>query len=448
MRRYFGIIATVILALSVLIGLSATGSIEFDRPQESEIDPIRSSYSSGPTGLRAFYQLLEESGRPVRRWRENFQSLSKQAGGAVLVCAGPYQFERGLPEADGRELRKWVSAGGRALIVSRHPLAQFGDPVIHSEPASKTPPPDATPELLVDESSDRYIVQPTELTRGIRGLALSHLATRLRFYPPDEDEEAKSNNEGTAGPDNQPSPTPTPESEEEGLNQFLYAPVIHIGDDGGAILADFNYGKGRVIFLSDPFVIANNGISRGANLQLALNIVDALGREEGASPRTIIFDEFHHGYFSRANPLVDYFKGTPMPWLIGHGLLVCLILVYTAGRRFARPLPLPTLDRHSPLEFVGSMANLQMVASARELAIENIYPRFKTALCRRLGISSRAGADEIAAVVRRRRLPVNETELRRVLAECELVLGGEKMDDQTLVETVSTMRRMMAEIGK
>jgi hypothetical protein len=79
-----------------------------------------------------------------------------------------------------------------------------------------------------------------------------------------------------------------------------------------------------------------------------------------------------------------------VPWLLLQGLLLTLLIAFSIGKRFARPLPLPQVDRHSPLEFVGSMANLQQVAQARDLALENIYPRFKASLCRRLGLSSRA----------------------------------------------------------
>lgn len=230
--------------------------------------------------------------------------------------------------------------------------------------------------------------------------------------------------------------------EDEFSPAVLYAPVIHLGDKDGAALADCVYGKGRVIFLSDPFVVANNGIARGANLALTMNIL----RSMGAPERQIFFDEFHHGYGSESNPLVDYFRGTPVPWLLLQGLGLSLLILYSYGRRFARPLPLPQVDRHSPLEFVSSMANLQQAAQARELALENIYPRFKASLCRKLGLSSRAQKEEIIASARRRRLPISEIELRQTLTDAELALAGERIDDARLVALVSKMRRIKAAI--
>jgi len=468
MRRHLGIIFGIALALAAIIGLSAAGSLEFDRPKETELEPIRSSYNSGPTGTRALYQLLEESGTPVVRWRESYNSLPKptpaptptknagidqtaslQAAYAMLVIVGPFHRESWLSETEAEMLQKWIADGGNALVVSRFPQAEFGDEMLQARITAKNPNWYASPELLVDSQSDELIVQPTELTRNVHGLAVSTLAARIRFELPDPDE-AEEGKSAT------PTPTPTPaegagqpaEEAEEETGPFLYAPVIHLGDKDGAVLADFQYGKGRVIFLSDPFIIANNGIARGGNLALVSNLVRALGTSENGERRKILFDEFHHGYHAQSNLLVNYVRGTPAPWLLLQGLLLGLLIVYSAGKRFARPLPMPRADRHSPLEFVSSMANLQQAARARDLALENIYPRFKALLCRRLGLSSRARTEEIVASLHRQRLPISEIELRQTLSDAEVTMAGEKIDDAQLVSLIARMRRISAQIKR
>ncbi len=490
MRRYFGITITAIIVIVALIALSAAGSIEFDRPPENELLPNRSSYNAGPTGTRAFYQLLEESGLQVARWREKFSSLKDEAKDATLVIVGPFPLRQKLSDEESVALQSWIAGGGRAVIISRAPIEQFPDPMIHSKDSQNLPDWDAPAEQIVNRKSDELVAQPTELTQNVRGLALSDFASRIKFHPPDPGE--TKSDEGIPGTEPPPPPppkleptirsdskeqrqkpsdssatipapsaSPTPvgvagtgsgaesetaieEDDDEYWEEMLYAPVIHLGDKDGAVLADFTYGKGRIIFLSDPFVVANNGIARGSNLTLAMNVL----RSMGALERKIFFDEFHHGYQSESNPLVNYFRGTPVPWLMLQGLLLCLLVVYTYSRRFARPMPLPQLDRHSPLEFVGSMANLQQVAQARDLAMENIYPRFKAHLCRRLGISTRATTDEIIESARRRRLPVSENELRQTLSDAELTLAGEKIDDARLVALVSRMRRIISQIKR
>ncbi|MEK7831866.1 MAG: DUF4350 domain-containing protein, partial [Acidobacteriota bacterium] len=310
MRRYLGIIISVVLALGVIIALSAAGNLEFDRPPESEREPIRSSYNPGPTGTRAFYQLLEESGTPVTRLREDFKSLSLKAPralDAMLVIVGPFNPNSDISYEESQALQKWIAAGGNALIVSRYPQSQFGDPMVQSKVEGENLPWNASAEILVDLNSDNLIAQPTELTRNLHGLALSSLAARIKFEPPEIEDEEEGGIPVPAATATPPPPAPTPEEpvEQPAKGQcepFLYAPVVHLGDKKGAVLADFKYCEGRLIFLSDPFVLANNGIARGSNLTLVMNLVRALSKGDKGQQRNIFFDEFHHGYRSQINP--------------------------------------------------------------------------------------------------------------------------------------------------
>src|SRR5207237_10391323 len=167
-------------------------------------------------------------------------------------------------------------------------------------------------------------------------------------------------------------PTPAPQSSSAPLST---APVFNFTDERGAVLADYVHGRGRVIVLSDPFIVANNGIERADNLQLALNL-------NASGDGLVAFDEYHQGRAATENELVAYFAGTPILALCGQALLVVIAIVWTRGRRFARPLPAPHVDRRSKLEFVASMAELQQRARAYDLAIENIYARTRRALAR------------------------------------------------------------------
>lgn len=441
MRPYLSLILTVLLVLLVLIGLSAAGNVEFDARDESEAQPLRSTYNAGPTGVRALYQWLEESGYAVARWRKRFSDLPRQAAQGTLVIVGPFPLFETVEEKEAEHLREWLAAGGKLLIISPDPEEQFGFANIVTQtptPTEATPPPaeETTPLTpLINPASDQLIVQPTAITRGLHDLALSQRAQRLKFVTPKATDQT-----ATKAPE-----TDEKAEEKEERPHSLTAPVIHLGDQTGAVLADFNYGAGRVVFFSDPFAIANNGLGRGGNQQLALNLLDAL-KQPG---QPIYFDEYHHGYRSEENALLRYFNGTPLWWVLGQLLLLGVLLVYSYGKRFARPLPLPHTDRHSPLEFVGSMANLQQTAQARDLAIENIYPRFKARLCRRLSLPVKATPTEIAIALRKRRtLAAYANELELALQDSEYVLAGAQIDDQRLVELVAIMRRLGAELAR
>ncbi len=489
MKRYYGLIITVGIVLIVLIALNAAGTVTLDRPREDEYLPIRSSYNTGPTGTRAFYQFLEESNYQVERWRENYKNLNlagSTAKNAALVVVGPFPDETNFDKEEQTQLQKWVARGGKLLIISRTPETILRNSGIIPTTKEKTYDlKKANPEELLTSNSDVLISQPTALTRNVRGLAISKLAARLTFHQPSEDLKAESSTydekddtvEENAVPPPPPKPASSPQVHpdeilpppppkpapdtsptasgipggvpaaaviDEGEFATLSAPVVHLGDAEGAVLLEFTFGKGSVLLLSDPFVIANNGIAQGSNLNLALNLVEALGGKK----QKIFLDEYHHGYHSQGNAMLNYFRGTPVPWVFFQLLFVALLITYSLGKRFARPLPMPVPDRHSPLEFVGSMASLQQAAEARDLALENIYPRFKSKICRSLGLSISASPQTIVARLKSRsRIKESEVELLRVFSESERVLSGSRLDDQRLIDLVAAMRRIAAQLG-
>jgi hypothetical protein len=452
MRRHLGLITTFSLALLILIALGIAGNVELYRDNETELTPNRSSFNAGPTGTRALYQLLEESDQRVSRWRESFRTLKDKAPNGIFVLVGPYANRRDMEQADADALREWILEGGQALIISREPYEQLGSLALRSNLPQTLPDWNKPIEQAINPKSDGFIGQPTRITRDLRGLALSEYASRLLL----PGQEVKKNDEKPAAeatPTASPTPTATPEEAEESetaielLEQsgtmVLPAPVVHLGDEEGAVLADYDYGKGRLVVLTDPFIVANHGLARGANLQLMLNVL----RELGAGERLILFDEYHHGYRSETNALIGYFRGTPFWWVLGQILLLGGLVIYSLGKRFARPLPLPQADRHSPLEFVSSMASLQQAAEAHDLALENIYPKFKARLCRRLGLSVRAQAEDIIKALRNNvRLAPHAERLAHIIITSEQTLKGATLTDAQLVELVSAIRHLNAEI--
>src|SRR5262249_48818155 len=124
------------------------------------------------------------------------------------------------------------------------------------------------------------------------------------------------------------------------------APVVHLSETTGALLVDYSYGSGRIVVLSDPYIVSNGGIKLDDNLLLAVNV---LASESGL----IAFDEVHQGRAATHNAFVTYFANTPVLAICGQVVLMLLAIVWTRSRRFARPLPLPQVDRRSSLEFVA-----------------------------------------------------------------------------------------------
>src|SRR5258708_5484262 len=138
--------------------------------------------------------------------------------------------------------------------------------------------------------------------------------------------------------------------------------------------------------------------------------------------------------------MLGYFSGTRVLWMLGQLGLLTLVVVYTRGRRFARALPLKEEDRASSLEFVGSMAHLQSLASASDLAIENIYGRFRQRLCRYAGVPTNATPHQLAeAAGRRGKVP--EGILHKTLLRCEEILTGSAVSDVELLSITTRIRQ-------
>lgn len=423
-RRRLSTILLASLLLAAFAGLSAARFL-LQGPGHDPNRPNRSSYHAGPEGTQAFYQWLGVNGYAVERWRKPYTALDKEMGPGLMIAIGlPPSGEFTPRREEARAMRDWLQRGGRLLLLGEQPVIPFNGATIQIISPAVGDPPETGPEGIRVAPG-----QPTHLTRGVRHLVTSRDATRILLSRP-----------RLAAP-LQPE---QPLSGERGMAPYLESPVLHFEDDTGALLADFRSGKGRVLLVTDSSLFSNQGLPRGDNLRLARRLIQELTRapEELAAggPLPIFLDEYHHGYRSEQNELVAYFHGTPALWIVLQGLLLGTALLFVAGRRFGRPLTRPSPDRHSPHEFLDSMARLRQAAQARDLAIESIYPRFRQSLCRRLGCSVHTPNEELISRLNRQPFPVPPRILHQLILEAELVLGGQPIDDRHLLRLVQQLR--------
>lgn len=366
---------------AVLVALNFAFFVDTRGAEEDEFTGDRSSYRSTPYGVLAFYTLLAEKQYNVTRFEKPFTELKDHEPGTLMVIAPP---DAHTPDEDEfAALSKWVESGGLLIIIDREIHVPVGDARVDTETAQS--------------KSAVHALQPTPFTRNVQQLQLSEHATRVKV-------DSRS-------------------------------VTYHIGDDQAAVLADAQVGKGRVVLLTDQFVVANNGISQADNVNLALNLL--AGRPAGK----IAFDEYHHGY--GASPagggLMSYFRGTPVPWMMAQAGLIAALVVYSYGRRFGRPIPLRHERRTTNLEFVSSMANITRLAEASGLAMENIYSEFRKRLCRFSGVPAKIENAKLAAACARR-AQIDERELASLLSRCEEVARGEPVSESELLKLVTRVR--------
>src|SRR6185369_8944226 len=423
---------TIILTFAVIIGLLAlVSSIRFvkkEKQQDSEIAPNRSTYHSGPTGVRAFFDFLHESGYKVIRWRDQPQKLLTDAGKEIKTFVVVGQTRVRFTDSEREALTKWIAAGGCYVVIDRNPLNEDKEKdktswdIISRQldfPAFDVNP--ANVQQMTGEVVALQPVQPTVFTHNIQSVLPSRFASRMTVVPPEEVE---------------PHDDAPPFTETAGKSP---APVVHIADDKGALLIDYAYGSGSVVILSDPYIVSNSGIKLNDNLQLAVNV---LTTRDGL----IAFDEYHQGKGAIPSSFAGYFSGTPVLLIAGQVGLIVLLVLWTKGKRFGRPLPLARVDRRSSLEFVASMAELQQRARAFDLAIENIYTRTRRVLARYAGVDYNSSRSEIASRIASRGT-IDANRLETLMRQCEEVINGQPCTWRESIDLVRRLREVERDLG-
>lgn len=453
MRQRLVIIITLVVVLVVLVALNAASYVKVEPTADSEMSPDRSTLNSGATGTRALYDFLHESGYEVARWRESTASLLSAGGPKPETIVVIGQTAVPFSKAESQELLHWVETGGRLVIIDRSPdlslLPPSGNWTIGAHMTS-FPWSDVDPTNFEQMTTGVKPVppsQPTLLARNVEAVLPSRFAGTITVAPTAKKNDKKNSAaKDTESSDNSEAATdPTPETEGEEAprpgtdTKVSPAPVVNFMQERGPLLVEYPHGSGRIVLLSDPFIVANNGISRADNLQFAINVVTGNGG-------LVAFDEFHQGHTATHNALIQYFEGTPVLAICGQFALLGLMVIWSRGSRFARPLPLPKVDRRSSLEFVASMAELQQRARAHDLALENIYGRVRRVLVRYAGLSNSSPRAEIAARVATRS-GLNRQELETLMRNCEDTINGARTNAKESLRMARRLRQIESALG-
>jgi hypothetical protein len=342
----------------------------------------------------------------VTRWQTSLENLDfkSSAGPKVFVMIGPLRRQ---PKQDEKtRLMEWVSAGGTLILIDREPSSDLSATTsqwnisVTPESSRNSTSVDASDlkQMTADKAALKPVL-PSNFADGVNAVQPSRFASWIGLERYEDTTKALSGvNTGRAGPA-RPTPTPNPspfelysnsstappppppaktpvrqsssdnappatepnsadsyhvkgdlvdddEADDETLEPQFSAPIAHLGSGGRNILVEAPFSEGRVIILTDPFIVANNGISMADNVRLAVNLVTS-------RPGLIAFDEYHHGYGTNNNQLFQYFEGTPVITIfIQCALLIALVFV-SQSRRFARPVPAKEASRLSKLEYVS-----------------------------------------------------------------------------------------------
>ncbi len=429
MKQRLLILLVFLLLIAALAGLNAASYQQKEKTPDSELSPNRSSFNSGPTGTQAWFSLLAETGRKATRWQEPPAALLTSQGENPQVFVLVGSLRREFTDADAEPLLRWVSEGGRLVLIDRAPPEKIATTTANWRITLDEP---QLPAIFSADPSDQKVMtaetaaarpsQPTVLTAGVNAIQPSRFAASILIerYAGD----THTTVEEPAGRVAEPS---------------QIAPTVHFPLRDEGLVVDAPFGSGRIIFVSDPYIVSNGGVALADNAQLAINLVRGNG--------VIAFDEYHQGYGTDNNRFLQFFAGTPVVAIFMQAALLVGLVFFSQSRRFARPVPEPELDRLSKLEYVAAMAELQRRTRAYDLAVENIYSEARRRICRSLGLDTMAARPaEIAALAAERTGRPADT-IEATLFKCEEIIRGEPTNKSEVLALVAELRSLEESLG-
>lgn len=429
MKQRLLLLLVFLLLIAALAGLNAASYQQKEKTPDSELSPNRSTFNSGPTGTQAWFSLLTETGRKAVRWQESPAALITGAGEKPQVFVLVGSLRREFTDADAEPLLRWVAEGGRLVVIDRAPPEKIATTTANWRITLDEP---QLPAIFSADPSDQTVMtadtpasrpaQPSVLTDGLNAVQPSRFAASILM----DRYAGEANATGHDG--TEPAAEPS-----------QIAPTVHFPLRDEGLVVDAPFGSGRIIFVSDPYIVSNGGIALADNAQLAINLISGGG--------VIAFDEYHHGYGTDNNRFVQFFAGTPVIAIFMQAALLVGLVFFSQSRRFARPVPEPAPDRLSKLEYVEAMAELQRRTRAYDLAIENIYSEARRRICRSLGLDTMTAKPAEIAALAAERTSHSADAIETTLFKCEEIIRGEPTNKAEVLDLVAELRSLEESLG-
>jgi len=283
-----------------------------------------STYSRAPDGYGAWYTFMAERGTPLQRWQKPFSELGDRQDVTLLRV-----HSRLVPHQLGSTEDNWVKQGNTLVLVGVHqPVTESPFSTLQDSPVGK---------VKID--------------------------TRRRH---------KSSNDAI------------------------------LGDDFGAIIWQQKRGQGQVIFVTTPYLAANAYQDFSANYELLAKLVtqeniDDKLKNITINPSTnanqVWVDEYIHGYKDKEDikrevgeNVISYLIQTPLFPLLIQGLVILLVVIWAANRRFGQPVTLsaPIVDNSEA--YIRALAAVLLKAGSHGFIVDRVGKAEQRQLQKALGL--------------------------------------------------------------
>ena len=408
-------LALILLVMAVLLLSARNPSVSVTEADNYKV--VHSSYSTVPEGYKALYLTLNDLGYQAKRQTRPFDLMEN----GLLIIADPYTEQ--ISELDARSLFAWVQQGNRVLfMVENHPEAV--NDLVNTHEIKKKNNDDYgdhdTPwlEHVNDESPTKYdseisIADYMTSKKASVSRAIATANSSLNTTAPAISIKSRYRFSNT-----QSLP-------QKLLDLLQNAPKPEYSDDKGIALMSSEYGKGKIFWCTSPWSFSNEGIKEENNLDLVLAIA---GNQKGG---VVLFDEYHHGFGRNISVF------TLLPRLTNLGLLQILLAMVLLGLTLAwrfGPARLPEVERftRSRAEYLTSMAGLLERAHATHVVRDRLDTLLRRRLCRRLGLTFTATANEIIRA-NSKFILVDQKELEHVLYQLQTLADQKRPEMSALV---------------
>ncbi len=341
-------------------------------------NPLPSTYLAGQHGARAAYETLLRSNYQIERWERPLSELAATAGPeTVVIFAQPFSRE---PD-DIKAVRKIVERGGRVLSTG-----YMGGYILPGEAS--------------DMPGEFHFAACKLEPEGLDALAGAGEVWMVPQATWDEGNPAQ---------------------------RVEYSCANH------PAVVEYDWGKGHIVWWASSTPLENGSLSRAHNLDLLLA---SLGPRAG---HRFYWDESLHGEIRSS---MDYVFGPSwtLLWiLLPIVAVVALLVIFSFSRRSGPVRDLPPPARATPIEFLEALGSLYRKAGAASTAVAVAWERFRRHSLRLCGHgASKMGAEELAAVIRRR-FPRADASLEADLAACEEAAWGETVDPRQALKLIQSL---------
>ncbi|MBD2354716.1 DUF4350 domain-containing protein [Tolypothrix sp. FACHB-123] len=161
---------------------------------------------------------------------------------------------------------------------------------------------------------------------------------------------------------------------------------VLLGDRFGAIIWQKNYGKGKVIFCTTPYLAANAYQDYLSNFKF---LADLVSNQNNA----IFVDEYIHGYKDAdvrnqesKGDLLSYFANQPLIVALLQTGVFLLVLIWAQNRRFGKPIALETPVLDNSEAYIQALAGVLQKAESTDFVVEMVGKEEQLQLQKALGL--------------------------------------------------------------